>query len=76
MSTMIISMPKLLRSFVAEQVADHGYENGGEYIRELIRRDLDRQKLHGLLIEGALLPVPNACLPIPCSCSRRVESGK
>jgi antitoxin ParD1/3/4 len=70
MSTMIISMPKLLRSFVAEQVTDHGYENGGEYIRELIRRDLDRQKMQRLLIEGALLPAPNPCFPVPCSRSR------
>lgn len=58
---MIISMPKTLRSFVAEQVVDHGYENGGEYIRELIRRDLDRQKLQRLLIEGALSPALTLC---------------
>jgi antitoxin ParD1/3/4 len=56
MSTIIISMPKTLRSFVAEQVADHGYENSGEYIRELIRRDHERQKLRRLLIEGGSSP--------------------
>jgi len=54
MSTMNISLPAALRAFVDEQVAHGGYSTSSEYVRELIRRDLDRQRLRGLLLEGAV----------------------
>lgn len=41
MSTMNISLPSALRVFVDEQVARGGYSTSSEYVRELIRRDLD-----------------------------------
>ena len=53
MSTMNISLPDALKSFVDEQVARRGYATGSEYVRELIRIDQDRQRLRGLLLEGA-----------------------
>jgi antitoxin ParD1/3/4 len=53
MTTMNISLPEALKSFVDEQVAGRGYGTSSEYIRELIRRDQDRQRLRGLLLEGA-----------------------
>lgn len=53
MSTMNISLPESLKSFVDEQVAGRGYGTSSEYVRELIRRDQDRQRLRGLLLEGA-----------------------
>jgi antitoxin ParD1/3/4 len=53
MSTMNISLPDALRSFVDEQVASRGYSTSSEYVRELIRKDQDRQHLRGLLLEGA-----------------------
>lgn len=53
MSTMNITLPKPLKSFVDEQVMLRGYSTGSEYVRELIRRDQDRQRLRGLLLEGA-----------------------
>ncbi len=53
MSTMNISLPGTLKSFVDEQVARRGYATGSEYVRELIRNDQDRQRLRGLLLEGA-----------------------
>lgn len=53
MSTMNISLPDALRDFVDEQVAQRGYGTSSEYVRELIRRDQDRQQLRGLLLEGA-----------------------
>jgi antitoxin ParD1/3/4 len=37
---------------VDEQVASGGYGTSSEYVRELIRRDRDRQKLRALLVEG------------------------
>ncbi|MEY4713561.1 MAG: hypothetical protein RIS88_3011 [Pseudomonadota bacterium] len=53
MGTMNISLPDSLKSFVDEQVFQRGYGTSSEYVRELIRRDQDRQQLRGLLIEGA-----------------------
>ena len=50
---MNISLPEALKAFVDEQVASGGYGTSSEYIRELIRRDQDRQQLRRLLIAGA-----------------------
>ena len=52
MSTMNISLPDTLRAFVDEQVAGRGYGTSSEYIRELIRKDQDRQHLRRLLLDG------------------------
>ena len=52
MTTMNISLPAGLKSFIDEQVAARGYGTSSEYVRELVRRDQDRQKLKGLLLEG------------------------
>lgn len=52
MSTMNISLPDSLKSFVDEQVASRGYGTSSEYVRELIRKDRDRQQLRALLLEG------------------------
>jgi antitoxin ParD1/3/4 len=53
MSTMNISLPDTLKSFIDEQVTQRGYGTSSEYVRELIRRDQDRQQLRGLLLDGA-----------------------
>jgi antitoxin ParD1/3/4 len=53
MSTMNISLPDTLKSFVDEQVNQRGYGTSSEYVRELIRRDQDRLHLSGLLLDGA-----------------------
>lgn len=53
---MNISLPDALKSFVDEQVAGRGYGSSSEYVRELIRKDQDRQNLRGLLLEGASSP--------------------
>ena len=53
MSTMNISLPDSLKSFVDEQVTERGFGTSSEYVRELIRKDQDRQRLRGLLLEGA-----------------------
>ena len=55
-STMNISLPETLKSFVDRQVATRGYGTSSEYVRELIRRDRDRQRLRGLLLDGADSP--------------------
>ncbi|MEI7443431.1 MAG: type II toxin-antitoxin system ParD family antitoxin [Burkholderiales bacterium] len=53
MSTMNISLPESLKAFVDEQVEQRGFGTSSEYVRELIRRDQDRQHLRGLLLAGA-----------------------
>lgn len=50
---MNISLPETLKSFVDEQVNQRGYGTSSEYVRELIRKDQDRQHLRGLLLAGA-----------------------
>jgi len=53
MSTMNISLPDALKSFVDEQVTQGGYGTSSEYVRELIRKDQDRLQLRRLLLAGA-----------------------
>ena len=53
MSTMNVSLPQALKSVVDEQVNARGYGTSSEYVRELIRKDQDRQRLRGLLLAGA-----------------------
>ena len=53
MSTMNISLPDALKSFVDEQVSQRGYGTSSEYVRELIRKDQERLQLRGLLLAGA-----------------------
>lgn len=53
MTTMNISLPDTLKSFVDEQVSQRGYGTSSEYVRELIRKDQDRLQLRGLLLVGA-----------------------
>lgn len=49
---MNISLPDSLKDFVDEQIASRGYGTSSEYVRELIRRDRDREGLRALLVEG------------------------
>jgi antitoxin ParD1/3/4 len=53
MSTMNISLPDGLKEFVDTQVGSRGFGSSSEYVRELIRKDQDRQQLRGLLLAGA-----------------------
>ncbi len=50
---MNISLPDPLKAFVEEQVVEKGYSTSSEYMRELIRKDQDRQRLRNILLEGA-----------------------
>ena len=56
MSTMNISLPESLKDFVDDQVGTRGYSTSSEYVRDLIRRDRDRQRLRGLILDGAASP--------------------
>lgn len=53
MSTMNISLPDALKAFVDQQVNVRGYGTSSEYVRELIRKDQDVQRLREMLLDGA-----------------------
>lgn len=53
---MNISLPESLKEFVDTQVSQRGYGTSSEYVRELIRKDLDRTQLRDLLLAGAASP--------------------
>ncbi len=50
---MNISLPDQLKSFVDERVSSAGYGTSSEYLRELIRRDQDRLRLRGMMLDAA-----------------------
>ena len=52
MTTMNISLPDDLKAAIDEQVASGGYGTSSEYVRDAIRKDLDRRRLRALIIEG------------------------
>lgn len=56
MTTMNISIPDALKSFVDDQVGESGYSTASEYIRELIRKDRDLQRFRALLLDGNTSP--------------------
>jgi antitoxin ParD1/3/4 len=54
-TSMNISLPENMKSFVDEQVESGGYGSASEYMRELVRRDQKeraRERLESLLLEG------------------------
>ena len=52
MSTMNVSLPDALKDQVDARIEAGGFGSSSEYVRELIRRDLARQALRALLLEG------------------------
>lgn len=53
MATMNISLPDELKQFIDAQVSEHGYGSSSEYLRELIRKQRDAERLRSMLLEGA-----------------------
>ena len=52
----VVASPDSLKAFMEEQVTEKGYGTSSEYVRELIRRDQERQHLRTLLLDGAQSP--------------------
>ena len=76
MSTMNVSLPDELKSFVDERVGHGGFGSTSEYVRDLIRRDQDRERLRTLLVDGAASsPGPIADDSYFESLRARVRSG-
>ena len=57
MTTMNVSLPDELKTFVDAQVDEGNYGSTSEYVRDLIRRDHDRRQLREALLEGARSPL-------------------
>lgn len=57
MSTMNISLPETLRSFVDTQVTEGDYTSSSEYVRDLLRKEQDRVRLRNLLLDGLESPL-------------------
>ncbi len=57
---MNISLPDALKAFVDDQVSQRGYGSSSEYVRDLLRREQDRQQLRSLLLDGAASPPTEA----------------
>ncbi len=49
---MNISLPDALKDFVEAQVAERGYSNNSEFMRELIRHEQARAQLRALVFDG------------------------
>lgn len=60
MSTMNISLPEGLKTFVDAQVTTRGYGTSSEYVRELIRKDQDVQRLRQMMLDGAASQIVGA----------------
>ena len=61
MTTLNISLPDSMRTFIDEKVAQGGYSTASEYIRQLVRDDQKRaaqERLETLLMEGLESGVP------------------
>ena len=55
MTTVNISVPDSMKTFIDEQVAKSGYSTTSEYIRQLLRQEAERvaqARLETLLLEG------------------------
>ena len=55
MTTLNISLPESMRTYIEETVSRGGYSTASEYIRQLVRDDQKRaakERLEGLLMEG------------------------
>jgi antitoxin ParD1/3/4 len=51
---MNISLPDSMKLFVDQQVSQRGYGTSSEYLRELIRKEQERNTLRDLIVAGAL----------------------
>ena len=77
MSTMNVSLPEQLRAYVDEQVVEGRYGSTSEFVRELIRRDQDRQRLRNVLLDGAQSePGPVADDAYFATLRRHVNAGR
>ena len=54
MATMNVSLPDLMKDWVEEQIKTGHYSNASDYVRDLIRRDLEYQDKREILIKALI----------------------
>jgi len=78
MATMNVSLPDPMKAWVESQTQDGRYSNASDYVRDLIRRDQDRQKavaeLQQLVDEG-LASGPAARLDVEAFLARKRDQN-
>jgi len=57
MGTMNISLPDDMKEFIDRQVAERGFGTSSEFLRDLIRREQERQQLRNLILDGMASPI-------------------
>ena len=55
-SSMNISLPEALRSYVESRVESGDYSTPSEFVRDLIRRDREQEEIEQKLLEGLQSP--------------------
>lgn len=78
-STMNIALPEPLRAYVAKRVQAGEYGNTSEYVRELIRKDQQEQRvlrLRTLVEEGLSSGTPVADTPADWDELRAIARGE
>jgi antitoxin ParD1/3/4 len=56
MTTMNISLSSELKQFVDSRIQTAAYSTSSEYLRDLIRKDRDREQLRSLIMAGLQSP--------------------
>ena len=56
MSTMNIALPDDMKDFVDRQVEERGYGTSSEFLRDLIRKERERQNLRQLMLDAMASP--------------------
>ncbi|MBC5766445.1 type II toxin-antitoxin system ParD family antitoxin [Ramlibacter albus] len=76
MGTMNISLPDDMKQFIDQQVSERGYGTTSEYLRDLIRKEQDRQHLRSLILEGMASPRVGEADPAYFEKLRQRAAGK
>jgi antitoxin ParD1/3/4 len=74
MTSLNVSLPKVLKDYVEGQVSEGGFSTPSEYVRALIREDQKRraqEKLEALLAEGLKSGEPIEAAPSYWAAKRR-----
>lgn len=56
MGTMNISLPDDMKEFIDRQVSERGYGTSSEFLRDLIRKEQERQHLRQLMLDAVASP--------------------
>jgi antitoxin ParD1/3/4 len=63
MTVMNITLPEPLKAFLDEQVAAKGLGSVSDYLRDLVEKEQDRERLRAMILEGEnspMVPVDDA----------------